>query len=143
MMKRIVVYNRDKGTTNSSEVLETIQLWLDTVRSGQYTIEMKKVVEKRSISQNRLMWLWFSAIADAWSDATGRVFTMDEVHDAYCLMFLPIDTPKGRVGGSTSGLSTEEMSEFLEKVHADAADDGITLLNPEDKMFELWAMQYE
>lgn len=143
MMKRIVVYNRDNGTTNSPEVLETIQLWLGTVRKGQYTIEMKKVVEKRSISQNRLMWLWFSAIADAWSDATGRVFTRDEVHDAYCLMFLPINTPKGRVGGSTSGLSTEDMSEFLEKVHADAADDGITLLNPEDKMFELWAMQYE
>ena len=142
-MKRIVVYNRDKGTTNSPEVLETIQLWLGTVRKGQYTIEMKKVMEKRSISQNRLMWLWFSAIADAWSDATGRVFTRDEVHDAYCLMFLPIDTPKGRVGRSTSGLSTEDMSEFLEKVHADAADDGITLLNPEDKMFELWAMQYE
>jgi hypothetical protein len=142
-MKRIIVYNRDKGTTNSPEVLETIQLWLDTVRNGQYTIEMKKVVEKRSISQNRLMWLWFSAIADAWSDAIGRVFTRNDVHDAYCLMFLPIDTPKGRVGGSTSGLSIDDMSEFLEKVHADAADDGITLLNPEDKMFELWAMQYE
>jgi hypothetical protein len=142
-MKRIVVYNKDKGTTNSPEVLETIQLWLDTVRNGQYTIEMKKAVEKRSISQNKLMWLWFSAIADAWSDATDRAFTRNDVHDAYCLMFLPIDTPKGRVGGSTSGLSTEEMSEFLEKVHADAADDGITLLNPEDKMFEQWAMQYE
>lgn len=142
-MKRIVVYNKDKGTTNSPEVLETIQLWLDTVRNGQYTIEMKKVVEKRTISQNKLMWLWFSAIADSWSDATSRVFTRNDVHDAYCLMFLPIDTPKGRVGGSTSGLSTEEMSEFLEKVHADAADDGITLLNPEDKMFEQWAMQYE
>ena len=142
-MKRIVVYSKDNGTTNSPEVLDKVQLWLDTVRNGQYTIEMKKVVEKRSISQNKLMWLWFSAIADAWSDATGRVFTRNEVHDAYCQMFLPIDTPKGRVGGSTSGLSTEEMSEFLEKVHADAADDGITLLNPEDKMFEQWAMQYE
>ena len=142
-MKRIVDYIKDKGTTNSSEVLDMIQLWLDTVRIGRYTIEMKKVVEKRSISQNKLMWLWFSVIADAWSDATDRAFTRNDVHDAYCLMFLPIDTPKGRVGGSTSGLSTEEMSEFLEKVHADAADDGITLLNPEDKMFEQWAMQYE
>lgn len=142
-MKRIVVYNKDKGTTNSPEVLDMVQLWLGTVRNGQYTIEMKKVVEKRSISQNKLMWLWFSVIADSWSDATSRVFTRNDVHDAYCLMFLPIDTPKGRVGGSTSGLSTEEMSEFLEKVHADAADDGITLLNPEDKMFEQWAMQYE
>ena len=142
-MKRIVVYSKDNGTTNSPEVLDKVQLWLDTVRYGQYTIEMKKVVEKRSISQNKLMWLWFSAIADAWSDATGRVFTRNEVHDAYCQMFLPIDTPKGRVGGSTSGLSTEEMSAFMEKVHADASSDGIVLLNPEDRMYEQWASQYE
>jgi hypothetical protein len=142
-MKRIVVYSKDNGTTNSPEVLDMVQLWLGTVRNGQYTIEMKKVVEKRSISQNKLMWLWFSAIADAWSDATGKVFTRNEVHDAYCLMFLPIDTPKGRVGGSTSGLSTEDMSEFLDRVHADAAGEGIVLLNPEDRLFEQWAMQYE
>jgi hypothetical protein len=142
-MKRIVVYSKDNGTTNSPEVLDKVQLWLDTVRNGQYTIEMKKVVEKRSISQNKLMWLWFSAIADAWSDATGRVFTRNEVHDAYCQMFLPIDTPKGRVGGSTSGLSTEEMSAFMDRVHADASSDGIVLLNPEDRMYEQWASQYE
>ena len=142
-MKRVVVYNRYRDSSNSSDVLATIGLWMDTVRPGNYTIEMKKIGDKRSISQNKLMWLWFSAIADEWSEATGRAITRDDVHDAYCQMFLPKDTPKGRVGGSTSGLSTEEMSEFLEKVHADAADDGITLLNPEDKMFEQWAMQYE
>ena len=58
-------------------------------------------------------------------------------------MLLPIDTPKGRVGGSTRGLTTEEMSAFLDGMYADAASDGITLLRPEDKMYEQWAMQYD
>ena len=142
-MKRLVVYNKDRYTNNSSEVIERVMLWLSTALNGNYTIEMKRFGDKRSISQNKLMWLWFKAIADAWSEATGKVFTKDEVHDAYCQMFLPIDTPKGRVGGSTSGLSTEEMSEFLDRVNADASSDGIELLNPEDNFFEQWAAQYE
>ena len=142
-MKRLVVYNKDRYTNNSSEVIERVMLWLSTALNGNYTIEMKRFGDKRSISQNKLMWLWFKAIADAWSEATCKVFTKDEVHDAYCQMFLPIDTPKGRVGGSTSGLSTEEMSEFLDRVNADASSDGIELLNPEDNFFEQWAAQYE
>ena len=142
-MKRLVVYNKDRYTNNSSEVIERVMLWLNTALNGNYTIEMKRFGDKRSISQNKLMWLWFKAIADEWSEATGRVFTKDDVHDAYCQMFLPIDTPKGRVGGSTSGLSTEEMSEFLDRVNADASSDGIELLNPEDNFFEQWAAQYE
>ena len=142
-MKRLVVYNKDRYTNNSSEVIERVMLWLSTALNGNYTIEMKRFGDKRSISQNKLMWLWFKAIADAWSEATGKVFTKDEIHDAYCQMFLPIDTPKGRVGGSTSGLSTEEMSEFLDRVNADASSDGIELLNPEDNFFEQWAAQYE
>ena len=142
-MKRLVVYNKDRYTNNSSEVIERVMLWLNTALNGNYTIEMKRFGDKRSISQNKLMWLWFKAIADAWSEATGKVFTKDDAHDAYCQMFLPIDTPKGRVGGSTSGLSTEEMSEFLDRVNADASSDGRELLNPEDNFFEQWAAQYE
>lgn len=142
-MKRQVVYSKGKDITNSSEVIDTIQLWLDTAKNGNYTIEMKRIGDKRSISQNKLMWLWFSAIADEWSEATGRVITRNEVHDAYCQMFLPIDTPKGRVGGSTSGLTTDEMTKFLDRVHEDASSDGIVLLNPEDKFFMEWAAQYE
>lgn len=142
-MKRVFDYIKNDQMDNCEEALGVVRTWMMSSCRGRFRIEMKRVNPSRTISQNKLMWVWFSAIADAWSEATGRVFTRNDIHDAYCQMFLPIDTPKGRVGGSTSGLSTEEMSEFLEKIHADAAGDGITLLNPEDKMFELWAMQYE
>lgn len=90
------------------------------------------------------MWLWFSAIADEWSDATGRVFTRQNVHDAYCYMFLPIDTPKGRIAGSTSVLNTEQMTEFLNRVQADAQTEyGITLPDPDDYNFAAWAKMHE
>ena len=89
------------------------------------------------------MWLWFTCIAKSWSEATNRTFTSQDVHDAYCLMFLPIQTPKGAVAGKTSGLTTEQMTEFLNKVQSDAASEyGITLPNPEDRYFEIWAKQY-
>lgn len=142
-MKKLVVFNKARFTNNAQQVLELVEMWLSTSFNGNYIIEMKRSTERRTNPQNKLMWVWCEAIADGWSEATGRVFTKAEVHDAYCLMLLPIDTPKGRVGGSTRGLTTEEMSAFLDGMYADAASDGITLLRPEDKMYEQWAMQYD
>jgi hypothetical protein len=47
------------------------------------------------------------------------------------------------IAGSTKGLTTEQMTEFLNQVQADAATEyGITLPNPEDMYFEVWAKQY-
>lgn len=142
-MKRIIELHKNKFANNVSCVLENINTWLHSCGYGEYILEMKKKPKPRTINQNRLMWLWFNAIAKEWSDGTGRVITSQNVHDAYCEMFLPVDTPKGRVGGETKGLSTDEMATFLDKIQADAAGDGIVLPNPEDKMFEHWRMQYE
>lgn len=142
-MKRVFDYIKNDQMDNSESVLDIVRVWMLSSYRGRYRIEMKRVNPRRTVSQNKLMWVWFSAIAEAWSEATDRAFTRNDVHDAYCQMFLPVETPKGRVGGSTSVLSTEEMSAFMDRVHADASSDGIVLLNPEDRMYELWASQYE
>jgi hypothetical protein len=142
-MKRVFDYIKNDQMDNSESVLDIVRVWMLSSYRGRYRIEMKRVNHSRTVSQNKLMWVWFSAIAEAWSEATDRAFTRNDVHDAYCQMFLPVETPKGRVGGSTSGLSTEEMSAFMDRVHADASSDGIVLLNPEDRMYEQWASQYE
>lgn len=142
-MKRRVLLNKSSGSNNVSFVKDTVSMWLETAPNGDYRVTMEKVSKPRSINQNNLMWLWFTAIADEWSEASGKVFTRQNVHDVYCEMFLPVDTPKGRVGGSTSILSSEDMGVFLDRVQADAADDGIVLPNPEDKIFDVWRMQYE
>ena len=129
--------------TNRLEALNALDGWLRTCSNGTYKLSLKRLQQKRSISQNSLMWLWFAAIAEAWSEATGRTFTSQDVHDAYCMEFLPKNTPKGRVAGSTSSLTTEQMTVFLNQVQADAQTEyGITLPNPEDQYFESWAEQY-
>ena len=141
-MKTIVV-TKEHGALDFRATLDTITIWLQTCLNGKYTISMKRVQETRSNQQNKIMWVWFNLIAKARTDATGRVFTKDDVYNAYCLLFLPIDTPKGRAAGSTSSLTQEQMSEFLERVKADAATEyGIQLPSAEDNFFAALAEEY-
>ena len=143
MSKSILVNKIKNQTLNVSEILAQVEVMLSDATYGTYLLTFERAKKPRSSEQNRLMWLWFTCIAKSWSEATNRTFTSQDVHDAYCLMYLPVQTPKGAVAGKTSGLTTEQMTEFLNKVQADAASEyGITLPNPEDRYFEIWAKQY-
>lgn len=143
MSKSILVNKSKNQTLNVSEILAQVEVMLSDATYGTYLLTFERAKKPRSSEQNRLMWLWFTCIAKSWSEATNRTFTSQDVHDAYCLMYLPVKTPKGNVAGKTSGLTTEQMTEFLNKVQADAASEyGITLPNPEDRYFEIWAKQY-
>ena len=143
MSKSILVNKIKNQTLNVSEILSQVEVMLSDATYGTYLLTFERAKKPRSSEQNRLMWLWFTCIAKSWSEATNKAFTSQDVHDAYCLMFLSIQTPKGAVAGKTSGLTTEQMTEFLNKVQADAASEyGITLPNPEDRYFEVWAKQY-
>ena len=137
------VIRLDKPAGDIGRVIDTIKFWYDSAGSGSYKITMEKIKDARTTSQNNLMWLWFTAIAQEWSESSDKPITPQNVHDVYCEMFLPIDTPKGTVGGSTRELSTDEMAMFLDKVQADASTEyGIRLPNPDDYNFELWKAQY-
>ncbi len=124
--------------------------WLDSIGNGQYTLTLERKKQARSINQNNLMWLWFTAIAEEWSEATGKQFVKEDVHDAYCEHFLRQRTPPSRAfpegreyAGRTSDLDSSQMAHFLNQVQADAQTEyGITLPNPEDQWFEAWAQQY-
>lgn len=110
--------------------------------NGRYVLTVKKEQKSRSLNQNRLMWMWFACIAEA----TGS--TLQDVHDAYCYMFLSRPVTVGRrsgmVPGGTSSLKSAEMKEFLDKVQADAASElGITLPNPDDLYYQEFYEQYK
>lgn len=138
-----VRFFKQRGKSNAETVLPQVQMWLNDATNGEYTIRFERAKKPRSNDQNRLMWLWFTCIAESWSEATGRTFSPQVVHDTYCTLFLPINTPRGQIAGHTSSLTTEQMTAFLNKVQADAASEyGITLPNPEDLYFEMWAEQY-
>lgn len=145
MAKRVFRFGKERGViANVRELHNTLDMWVSTLSNGQYVMTIERVQRPRSNPQNALMWVWFTIIAQAWSEAMGRQFTRENVHDAYCQLFLPVTMPNGQnLPGSTSKLSTEEMTDFLNKVQADAESEyGIQLPNPDDALFYQFAKDF-
>lgn len=112
-----------------------------TLANGTYTITIKRASEKRSISQNDLMWMWMQCI----SNETGT--DKNDVYMYYCKKFLMKTVTIGermeRIYTTSSKLNTLQMTEFLNRIQADAATElGITLPLPEDRFFECFYQQY-
>ena len=112
------------------------------LRNGEYTVKIVRKTQPRTISQNSLMWMWYKCM----EEATGQ--PKDDFHDYYKAKFLarPIAI-KGKwvkVVGSTTDLNTLQMTEYLEKVKADAAIEfGITLPLPEDRNYQSFVDYYK
>ena len=104
------------------------------LRNGRYRVKIERFTEPRTMSQNALMWLWFTCI----EQETGT--DKQDVHDYYCNRFLRRTSYfRGKemvITGSTSKLNTVQMTDFLNKVQADAAAElGITLPLPADRYY--------
>ena len=113
-----------------------------TLKNGRYTITISKEKEPRSIDQNSLMWLWFACI----ENATGT--PAQDVHDHYCKKFLrksiSWNNSEEVIVGGTRHLKMDAMTEFLNKVQADAQTEfGITLPSREDQYFEDFYEMYK
>ena len=109
--------------------------------NGTYTITIKKASQKRSIPQNDLMWMWLTCI----ERETGT--PKDDVYMYYCKKFLiktiTMGNKQERIYNTSSKLTNEEMTEFLNKIQADAATElGIRLPLPEDRFFEQFYAQF-
>lgn len=143
-MKAVVVIKNKGVVVNADEVRSNLYMWLNDAANGNYTLSFEKVKKPRSNEQNKLMWVWFTCVARSWSEASGSLFTAQNVHDFYCTKFLPVTLPNGEtVTNGTSKLTSEQFTEFLNKVQSDAATEyGITLLSIADPMYEIWSKQY-
>ena len=109
--------------------------------NGRYKVIIERYTEPRTLSQNALMWLWFTCI----EQDTGT--DKQEVHDYYCDLFLSrlilFNGKEKTVSGSTSKLNTVQMTDFMNKVQADAASElGITLPLPADRYYEEFIKHY-
>ena len=137
MAKTIVMHKKDGRMTFDVEPAYVFS----TLQNGTYTIIVKRASEKRSISQNDLMWMWLSCI----ERETGT--SKDDIYMYYCKKFLMKTIQVGerleRIYNTSSKLNTEQMTEFLNKIQADAAQElGITLPQPEDRFFEQFYAQF-
>jgi len=137
-MAKVVTVRKADGRVTCDTDLDYL---FSTLRNGTYTLTIKKAAEKRSVSQNALMWMWFTCV----ENETGT--PKKDVHDYYCGLFLTKEiTYKGQafsVVGQTSNLTTQQMTDFLNKVQADVQTEfGIQLPLPEDRYFEEFYQQY-
>ena len=113
-----------------------------TLENGTYHIVIKKASEKRSVPQNDLMWMWLTCI----ERETGT--PKDDIYMYYCKKFLMKTIQVGekweRIYTTSSKLNTEQMTEFLNRIQADAATElGITLPRPEERFVEQFYNQFK
>lgn len=112
-----------------------------TLANGTYHITVKRASEKRSIPQNDLMWMWLTCI----ERETGT--PKDDIYMYYCKKFLmktiQVGSKLERIYNTSSKLNTEQMTDFLNKIQADAKMElGIDLPQPEDRFFEAFYNQF-
>ena len=135
MNRTMTITKRQGAVLDRSAVHRWLDNQLDLMPNGVRELVFRKQEKRRSNDQNRLLWLWLTCIANE----TGN--DKQDLHDYYCRKFLShtvtINGKPETVSTGTSGLNTETMAYFLDKVQADAASElGIRLPSPED---EAWA----
>ena len=138
MAKTVIMRKQDGRVTFDQE----LAYLFSTLANGTYSITVKKVQEKRSIAQNDLMWMWLTCI----QNETGT--NKDEIYMYYCKKFLMKTVSVGqkmeRIYMTTSKLNMEQMSDFLNKLQADAQTElGITLPTPQDRFWEAFYADYK
>jgi hypothetical protein len=140
-----IEFSKRKGETlDVSTLLKWVERHINWLGNGLYELKIAKKVKRRSMPQNRLMWMWFACIGQD----TGQ--SVESIHDYYAYKFLPryiteLETgAQVRVPGHTSTLTTEAFTEFLNQVQADAASElNITLPTPDDLAWEEFEAQYK
>ncbi|MCC8037801.1 MAG: hypothetical protein LIP02_06680 [Bacteroidales bacterium] len=108
---------------------------------GEYDLTVTRRRRHRTLSQNRLMWLWFRCL----EDKSGQ--PKEDFHTFYKARFLAYETViNDRVVtliGGTRDLDTVRMTRFLEQVQAHAATEwGVTLPSPDDPAFPHFLDKY-
>lgn len=109
--------------------------------NGVYTLSIKRKTKPRTISQNALMWMWFKCM----EESTGT--PKEDFHDYYKTRFLKryieIRGRLVRVIRSTTELNTLEMTDYLNKIQADAATEfRIPLPLPADRNYQSFIDEY-
>ncbi|WP_431296506.1 YbcN family protein [Rahnella sp. PAMC 25559] len=115
------------------------QLWpvlKELVASGKrYRVSIKEWHDKRSVSQNALLWKWNGEIAGQLVKAEKGTFTGEQLHEYLKEIYCPAKaiTVMGetRYVKSTKLLDTGEMTIYLDQLNTWARQRGIRLTIPD------------
>ena len=111
-MSQTAILVKEKGEITLSK---SFDFMCSQLRNGRYRLTIERYAEPRTLNQNALMWLWFKCI----EDETGTLAI--ETYNHYCKKFLAYVNDWGEeVYTTSSHLNTKQMTEFLQKIQADA-----------------------
>lgn len=121
---------------------EVIRLLRKLSFNKPYVVIVDKFHEQRSISQNKLYWLWLTCLMD--ETGNSRV----DLHKYFKETFIPSQVEEINgieivKSGSTTSLNTKEFKFYLERVHQFAMEYNIYLPWPEDGCFEEFEFKYK
>ena len=137
-MAKTLIFTKEGGRVD----LGRLDALIGTLSNGEYVLTITKRRERRTLSQNALLWMWLRCIAED----TGN--TTDDLYDVFCSKFLrkrvDVNGDVVECCKTSSQLNTAEMTAFLDNIQVYAASElGITLPNPEDRNFEVFFQQYK
>lgn len=121
-MKLSIDFNNDRDKRQLWTVLKS--------RKGRHVVEVKRVRKVRSLSQNAYYWgVCLPYAADAINAEWGESFDADQAHAFFGDKYLKrqiVNRNTGEVMGeiilSTASLTTEQFSDYIEKIRQDCAE---------------------
>lgn len=97
-------------------------------------VTVKAWRDKRSVSQNALLWMWLTEIATSINSIIGDSYSKEDLHEYYKALFCPakkkIILGKQVTIKSTKLLDRGEMYHYLSLIEQDAIAKGIKLTEP-------------
>jgi hypothetical protein len=133
-MKSIICSNKDK----EEFCRRIMEIDCDKKR---FIAEFKIYRRVRSLSQNKLYYLWLNCI----SDETGN--QVEDMHEFFKDRFIPWSSREVfgvelKIHATTTNLDTKEFTDYLEKIRMFALDQGIYLPNPNDHGWDEFYAHY-
>ena len=125
---------------------EAVKSYIDSLPEGKaYDVVIKLHREKRTIDQNRLLFLWLGCIANE----TGN--DKDTLHEYFKQKFLGFEQRVMSfnrevtfISPTTTTLDTKQFTEYLNKIQEFASSElGIVLPLPEDAVFTQFYEPYK
>jgi hypothetical protein len=110
----------------------------------EYEVTIKRKIVRRTISQNKMLWLWYGCIIEE----TGNYhLTPEDLHEIFLQKYAPRKT-KEFMGKEeviivrSSEMDKLEFARFIRDIEHDPASEGIILLYPEDDNFTKFRESY-
>lgn len=131
-------------TIKDTHTRKAVVSYIEQLPEGKaFEVTVTKKRERRTLDQNRLYWLWLAAIAEDCGHTVEELatyFKAQYLGHRHALVFRqPIEMEV-----STTTLTKEEMTSYLERIQAFAASElGLRLPNPDDLYFEQFMEQYK